>query len=144
MKSFEFSQHIDRSPEAVFDVLADPTRATAFLENITKSEKLTSGPIAVGTVFRETRLMGNKEATADLLVTAYEPHSYVGISSEAEGIKVVYNYRVSSEGDGSRVTWTCELDADGLRRMMLPIVASIMKKEDGAHLQKLKAHLESE
>jgi hypothetical protein len=36
----------------------------------------------------------------------------------------------------------CELDASGLRRMMLPMVASIMKKEDGDHLQRVKAYLE--
>ena len=39
--------------------------------------------------------------------------------------------------------WPCELQAGGLRRMMLPMVATIMKKEDGDHLQRLKAYIES-
>lgn len=143
MNGFEFDEHIAAPPQVVFDVLADPTRATAFLENITASEKLTDGPIGVGTRFLETRVVHGKEASAELFVSAYEPCAHVGISTEAEGITVEYRYRLAPEGEGTRLTWTCELRADGLRRLMLPMVAGIMKKEDGDHLQRLKAYLES-
>ena len=44
---------------------------------------------------------------------------------------MVYHYRLVPEGDGTRLTWSCELQAGGLRKMMLPLVATIMKKEDG-------------
>ena len=94
--------------------------------------------VPVGTVIRETRVVGGKTASADLVVDAYEPHTHVAISSAAEGITVLYHYRLSPEGDGTRLEWTCELEAGGLRKMMLPMVAAIMKKEDGAHLQSLK------
>ncbi|MCD2441871.1 SRPBCC family protein [Agromyces sp. SYSU K20354] len=143
MKGFEFNEHIERSPQDVFEVLSNPTRATEFLDNITASSKLTDGPIAVGTKFRETRVVNGKEASADLLVSAYEPNTQVSISTEAEGIKVEYHYHLSPDGGGTRLKWTCELEASGLRRMMLPMVAGIMKKEDGDHLRRLKAYLES-
>lgn len=143
MNGFEFHEHIAKTPKDVFEVLSDPTNATEFLDNITESKKLTDGPIGVGTSFRETRVVRGKEASADLLVSAYEPGTHFGISSEAEGIKVDYHYRLTPEGDGTRLTWTCELQASGLRKMMLPLVVSIMKKEDGDHLQRLKAYLEA-
>lgn len=142
MNGFQFSEHIARSPRDVFEVISNPTEATKFLDNIKESRKLTEGPIAVGTMFRETRVVGGKEASADLLVNAFEPNAHVGISTEAEGIKVDYHYRLSPEGDGTRLTWVCELEASGLRKMMLPMVAAIMKKEDGEHLQQLKTYLE--
>jgi len=143
MNGFEFSEHIARSPRDVFEVLSDPTRAVEFLDNITECRKLTDGPIGIGTRFRETRIVHGKEAGTDLLVSAYEPHSHVGISTEAEGIKVEYHYRLAPVGGGTHLVWVCELEARGLRRMMLPVVAGIMKKEDGGHLQKLKAYLEA-
>jgi len=143
MHGFEFNEHIARSPQDVFEVLSNPTKATEFLDNITGSRKLTDGPIAVGTKFRETRIVNGKEASADLLVSAYEPDTHVGISTEAEGIKVEYHYHLSPEGGGTRLKWTCELEASGLRKMMLPMVAGIMKKEDGDHLQRLKTYLEA-
>lgn len=143
MNGFEFNEHIARSPQDVFEVLSNPTKATEFLDNITGSRKLTDGPIAVGTMFREIRLVDGKEASADLLVSAYEPNTHVGISTEAEGIKVEYHYHLSPEGGGTRLTWTCELHASGLRKMILPMVAGIMKKEDGDHLRRLKTYLEA-
>jgi hypothetical protein len=143
MKAFEFSELIEAAPGRVFEVISNPSEATKFLENITQSTQLTEGPIGVGTVFRETRLMGGKEASADLTITAYEPDTRVGISTEAEGITVTYRYDLTPEGTGTRLTWLCELEASGLRKMMLPMVAAIMKKEDGGHLQELKTFLET-
>jgi len=144
MNGFRFSEHIDRPPRDVFAVISDPTQATRFLDNITESLKLADGPIAVGTVFRETRVVGGKESSADLVISAYEPDTHAGVSTEAEGIRVVYHYRLTPDGGGTRLEWTCDLEASGLRRMMLPVVAAIMKKEDGDHLRRLKAYLEAQ
>ncbi len=143
MNGFEFNEHIAKPPKQVFELISDLTNASKFLDNIKGSTKLTDGPIGVGTRFRETRVVGGKESSADLLVTAYEPNSHFGIRSEVEGIKVEYHYHLSPEAGGTQLRWVCELEASGLRKMMLPMVAGIMKKEDGDHLQKLKAHLES-
>lgn len=142
MKGFEFSEFIARPQREVFATISDPREAIGFLDNITASVKLTDGPIGLGTTFRETRLVGGKESSADLVITDFDPDSRVGIGVEAEGITVTYRYRLTPEGHGTRVDWACELEAGGLRKMMLPMVASIMKKEDGDHLQRLKAHLE--
>jgi uncharacterized protein YndB with AHSA1/START domain len=142
MNGFQFTAQIAGPPREVFEVISDPREATRFLDNITRSTKVTDGPIAAGTTFRETRVVGKSESTADLVITAYEPDTHVAVTSAAEGITVTYHYRLTPEGGGTRVEWTCELDARGLRRMMLPMVATIMKKEDGDHLQLLKAYIE--
>ncbi|WP_210481736.1 SRPBCC family protein [Naasia sp. SYSU D00948] len=143
MSGFTLEEHIARPPKDVFDVLADPTRATVFLDNIKESRRLTDGPISVGTAFRETRVVNGREATADLVVSVYEPDTHIGISTEAEGIRVTYDYRLVPDGEGTRLTWTCQLETGRLRRLMLPVVSAILRKEDGDHLQKLKAYLEA-
>lgn len=143
MNGFEFSEHISKPPKEVFTLISNPANGSKFVGNIKECKKLTDGPIGVGTQFRETRLMNGKEASTDLLVTAYESPTHFGISSQVEGIKVEYHYHLAAEAGGTRVRWVCELEASGLRKMMLPMVASIMKKEDGDHLQKLKAYLEA-
>jgi hypothetical protein len=40
------------------------------------------------------------------------------------------------------VDLVCEVKASGLKKLVLPMVASILKKEDGDHLQKVKDALE--
>jgi hypothetical protein len=55
----------------------------------------------------------------------------------------VYRYIFQPERDGTRVNLVCEIRAGGLKKLMLPLVASILKKEDGDHLQRLKMALEN-
>ncbi len=143
-KAFDVTEYIDRPPADVFAVLSNPTRGPEFLPNIKDCTQLTEGPIREGTRFRETRVINGREATAELEVITYHPNSSVRIGSEAGGIDVAYRYDLSSEGTGTRLTWTGELTASGLRRLLLPMITSILKKEDGDHLQKLKAFLEAD
>ena len=143
MKSFHFNEHIAQPPDTVFDVISDPREATEFLDGITASTKLTDGPITVGTTFRETRTVNGKVSSADLVITDLEPGTHIGVSTEAEGITVTYHYRLTPDGNGTRLDWECELHANGLRRMMLPVIAAIMKREDGDHLKRLKAYIET-
>lgn len=143
MMAFQFTEHIDRSPQEVFAVLADPTSAVEYVEGVVKSAKVTDGPLAVGSVIEETRRVKSKEATGQLRIVALDPPTAFAVASEAEGITATYLYRLHPDGNGTRIEWTCELAAGGLRRMMLPLVAAITKKEDGDHLARLKAYIES-
>jgi len=143
MIAFQFTEHIDRSPQEVFAVLADPTSAVEYVDGVVKSAKVTDGPLAVGSVIEETRRVKSKEATGQLRIVALETPTAFAVASEAEGITATYLYRLHPDGNGTRIDWTCELAASGLRRMMLPLVAAITKKEDGDHLARLKAYIES-
>ena len=143
MIAFQFTEHIERSPQEVFAVLANPTRAVEYVDGVVKSAKVTDGPLAVGSVIEETRRVKSKEATGQLRIVALDPPTAFAVASEAEGITATYLYRLYPDGHGTRIEWTCELAAGGLRRMMLPLVAAITKKEDGDHLARLKAYLES-
>lgn len=142
MSNFEMTEWINRPPQEVFDFISNPPNAAQYIENIQASHKVSDGPVGVGTVFSETRLINGKEATAELVVSRYDPPSSFGIGNETQGIQVNYTYRFAPEKGGTQVTWVCELEASGLKKMMLPMVAGIMKKEDGDHLQKVKAILE--
>ena len=68
MIAFEFTEHIDRSQQEVFAVLADPTRAVDYVDGVVKSVKVTDGPLAVGSVIEETRRVKSKEATGQLQI----------------------------------------------------------------------------
>lgn len=144
MIGFQFTEHIERSPQEVFAVLADPTRSVDYVDGVVHSAKVTDGPLAEGSVIEETRRVKGKESTGQLRIITLDPPSAFALTSEAEGIIATYHYRLRPDSTGTRIEWTCELEADGLRRMMLPLVAAISKKEDGDHLARLKAYIESQ
>jgi hypothetical protein len=61
-----------------------------------------------------------------------------------DGIETIYRYKLHPERHGTRIDLVCEIKASGLKKLMLPIVALVLKKEDGAHLQRLKQVLEEQ
>ena len=76
-------------------------------------------------------------------MSSYEPPLKYEIKNVTEGIETVYRYAFHPETDGTRVDLACELKAGGVKRLMLPMVVSILKKEDGDHLQRLKKVMEA-
>ncbi|MDX1435188.1 MAG: SRPBCC family protein [Anaerolineales bacterium] len=144
MAGFESKTVINRPIDEVFAIISDPTQGVNLVDNIIKCEKISDGPVGVGTRFMETRLMGGQEAQAELVIRAYNPPNQVTIGSDAEGVTANYHYKLAASGDGTEVHWECELQAVGLRRMMLPMLAGIMKIQDGDHLDKVKTALESQ
>ena len=143
MAGFNMNEWIARSPKEVFDFITASENAPKVVPSVKSMVKLTEGPVQVGTRYRETRLMNGKEAHAELEVVDYEPNQKYAMKNVTSGIKTVYRYTFHSEKDGTRVDLVCELSASGIKKLMLPLVASILKKEDGDHLQKLKRVMEN-
>ena len=142
MAGFILSEWIARPPKEVFDFITSSENAPKVVPSVKSMVKLTEGPVRAGTRYRETRLMQGKEQHADLEVVAYEPNQKYAMKNVTEGIETVYRYTFRPEANGTRVDLICEVKAGGLKKLMLPMVASILKKEDGDHLQKLKRALE--
>lgn len=142
MAGFTMSEWIARPPQEVFDFITTPDNAPQVAESVTSSVVLTEGPIRVGSRFRETRLMRGKEEHADLEVVTYEPSQKYAVKNLTEGIESVYSYAFRPEADGTRVDLVCEVNASGAKKLMTPMVAAVLKKEDGGHLQRLKKVLE--
>lgn len=142
MAAFHASEWIAASPEIIFAFISDVTNFPAVLPSVQHAEKLTEGSVGLGTRFRETRLMNGREATAEIEVTTYQPpHRYAATSTQ-HGITATYHYSFKAEEEGTRVDLQAEISADGLRKLMLPIVMQVMKKEDGDHLVYLKQAVE--
>jgi carbon monoxide dehydrogenase subunit G len=143
MAGFETSEWIAQPPEQVFGFLHDPDRAGQVVPSVIKLEKVTDGPVGVGTRFRETRLVRGDEHETELEVVQYEPPRAYGVRNVTNGIETVYTYRLAPEGGGTQITLQAEVKAGGLKAMMVPVVVSVLKREDGDHLQRLKTAVEN-
>ena len=142
MTGFNMNEWIARSPKEVFDFIASSDNAPKIVQSVTSMVKLTEGPVRVGTRYRETRLMHGKEQQAELEIVEFEPTQKYAMQNMTEGIETVYQYNFQPERDGTRIDLVCEVKAKGVKKLMLPLVVSILKKEDGDHLQRVKKVLE--
>ncbi|TFC06952.1 hypothetical protein E3O42_00790 [Cryobacterium adonitolivorans] len=143
MAGFTMSEWISRPPHDVLDFVTTPDNAPKIVPSVKNMVKITGGPIQVGTLYRETRVMRGKEEQAELEVVAYEPSQKYAVKNLTEGIETVYQYAFHPEATGTRVDLVCDITASGAKKLMVPMVAAVLKKEDGDHLQRLKMALET-
>ena len=142
MTGFNMSEWVTRPPKEVFDFITASENAPKIVQSVTGMVKLTEGAPRVGTRYRETRLMHGKEQHAELEIVEFEPARRYAVQNVTSGIETVYRYNIQPEKDGTRIDLICEDKAKGIKKLMLPLVAAILKKEDGDHLQRVKKVLE--
>jgi uncharacterized protein YndB with AHSA1/START domain len=142
MAGFNMSEWVARPPKEVFDFITASENAPKIVNSVTSMVKLTEGPARVGTRYRETRLMHGKEQQAELEIVEFEPARRYAMQNVTEGIETTYCYNFQPERAGTRIDLVCEVKASGIKKLMLPLVAAILKKEDGDHLQRVKKVLE--
>jgi hypothetical protein len=142
MAGFNMSEWVARPPKEVFDFISASENAPKIVESVTSMVKLTEGPVRVGTRYRETRLMHGKEQHAELEIVEFEPSRKYAMQNVTEGVEIVYRYDFQPEKDGTRIDLVCEVKASGVKKLALPLIVSILKKEDGDHLQRVKKILE--
>ncbi len=95
------TKRIEASPQRVFDIFADIERVPERVSGIKKLEKLTPGPVGVGTRFRETRVMFGKEATEEMYFSAFEPPNRYEVKCESHGAEYRSVYAFRPDGNGT-------------------------------------------
>jgi len=143
MAGFNQTERISRSPRDVFNFITASDNAPKVLPSVQSMVKLTEGPVRVGTRYRETRRMNGKEQYAELEVVACEPDQAYAMRNVTDGIETIYRYTLHPEAGGTRVDLACEVKAGGFKKLLLPMVVSMLKKEDGDHLRRLKKAMEN-
>jgi hypothetical protein len=144
MAGFTLTEWINESPDVVMAFALDPANAPQIMKNVVKMEQLSPGPLQVGTLYRETRLINGRPTTTHLKVTAYDKASrQYAVTAAQSGLTATYHYTFQPERTGTRITLICETQGQGFKKLIAPLFARILKKEDSNHLQNLKAAIEN-
>lgn len=104
MPGLTIKRRINVSPHETFVLFTDLAHAAENISGITKLEKLTEGPVGVGTQFRETRKIMNKEATEQMAFTAFEPGKSYRVECDSHGTSYMSTFRFDPVESGTEVT----------------------------------------
>lgn len=143
MAGFALSEWIACPPPRVFAFISEADNAPPIVPGVKSTVKLTEGPPQVGTRYRETRLIDAQEQQVELEVKEYAPPEVYAMQNVTDGFTTVYRYTLRPEREGTRIDLVCDVNAGGVKKLMLPLIASVLKKQDGAHLQTLKQVMEA-
>jgi|EndMetStandDraft_9_1072997.scaffolds.fasta_scaffold106889_2 carbon monoxide dehydrogenase subunit G len=129
MFGFSVDCHIAAPPDVVFARASDFRRGAETITAIAKMEMLTTGPIGVGTRFRETRMMFGREATEEMTITAFEPPKRYTLSAESHGSRYHTELSFAPDGQGTRMTMTFQgTPVTLMARIMSVLMKPMMKK----------------
>ena len=85
MTKITVNRTIRASQDLVFRTVADATLFAKAVPHVVKIAYLSDIKTGVGTRFRETRKMGNRETTTELRVTEYAENEYIRLVADSHG-----------------------------------------------------------
>ncbi|MBD3373552.1 hypothetical protein GF406_00820 [candidate division KSB1 bacterium] len=85
MTKITVSRTIRAPKDVVFRTVADATLFAKAVPHVTRIDYLSDIKTGVGTRFRETRKMGNRESITELRVTEYAENEYVRLVADSHG-----------------------------------------------------------
>lgn len=145
MAQFRASRMIKAPIDLVFQMISDIVRFSEAIPHITNIEFLSEVQSGVGTRFRETRLMGGKEATTELEITEFKENELVRFVSDTNG--TIWDTMMSVQELSGATQLNMKMDAKAYRfmsKVMNVMIKGMVQKALEADMDSLKEYCENE
>ena len=125
---------ISRPVEEVFDFVADERNEPHFNPRMLKSEKLSPGPIGLGTRFRaEMRMRGRgRPVVMTVEFTAFERPRRLASSTHMATMDIQGTLTFDPVPEGTRMRWEWNLKPRGLVKLLSSVVALMGRRQEEA------------
>ncbi|HYT77485.1 MAG TPA: SRPBCC family protein [Vicinamibacterales bacterium] len=144
MRSFTYSIHIDRDPQAVWAYMMDFSQAPRWRNLVRRIDVLTPGPLRVGSELRITVDVQGRQKQATSEIWAFEPARRFGMRNTEQNVTGVFGYTLEPDGSGTKMTFTCDIHPHGLMWLLLPLLLRGNRARYTQQLPNLKHELERE
>jgi uncharacterized protein YndB with AHSA1/START domain len=114
---------IDRPVEQVFDYVADQRNEPIYNPQMLQSEKITDGPIGVGTRFRATARAQRRTVEMLIEITEYDRPRRLGSRTAMASVDVNGGSTFEPVDGATRMSWSWEVSPHGPLRLLGPLVA---------------------
>jgi uncharacterized protein YndB with AHSA1/START domain len=133
---------IDRPLEEVFDFVADERNEPRYNSQMTRAEKISPGPIGVGTQFHS--VMTGLGGTADMTIefTAFERPKRIAETTHLSNMDIRGELLFERVPRGTRMTWTWDIQPRGLLMLMGPLIRLMGERQERTIWTGLKQVLE--
>jgi uncharacterized protein YndB with AHSA1/START domain len=132
---------IARPVEEVFDYLADARNEPAWLPGAERVEKLTDGPVGLGTRFRGRYARAGE---VELELVAYERPARVTFRASSRIVEFDDAVELSARGDATELRAVMLARPRGVMRLFEPLMARTMRRQFAANWAFLRDRLEAD
>lgn len=143
MIQFTTSRTINAPIETVFSAISDPTQFSKAVPHILNIEFLSDVKSGVGTKFRETRMMGKKEATTELEITECVENEHIRIVTESNGTLWDTVMSVKESGEQTQLNMAMDARTSGFfSNIMVKMIKGMIQKALEKDMDCLKEYCE--
>ena len=144
MINVEVSTVINRPIAEVFDFVANFENHPKWENNFQKVRLLNSTLNGVGTTYQCELTLPGQSATSKFEITEYEINKKISFNGEAVGpAKPKGSFLFESVVSGTKLTLLPRPEFRGLFRLLEPLMAGYIRKQNEEHLSTLKRLLEA-
>ena len=133
---------IDAPNETVFDFVADECNEPLYNPNMVRADKLTPGPIGVGTRFAAV-LARPRGTSVTIECTAFDRPRRLNSLSQTNGMDIEGNLTFTPEGHRTRLAWEWRLHPQGALRVLSPVLWFVGSRQERSNWTALKHYLEA-
>jgi uncharacterized membrane protein len=144
MINVEASTVIHRPIDEVFAFVANFENHPKWEMNFQSVKLLTSSPTGVGTTYQCELKLPGQSATSKFEITEYEVNKKISFEGEAAGpAKPKGSFLLEPVAGGTKLTLLPRPEFRGLFRLLEPMMAGYVRKQNEEHLSNLKRLLET-
>ncbi len=133
---------INRPLEEVFAFLSNLENNLKWRSGMIKAEKISDGPIGVGTTYRLINSLFGQQVEGEAVVTEYELNRKYATMNKS-GLPIKTQRMFEPVEGGTRVTFSVETELDGFFKLVEPLMASIGKRRLEADAVTVKKLIEA-
>ena len=126
MAKVKFSRRIECPRHEVFQLFSELDELPNRISGIKGVEKLTEGPVGIGTRFRETREMFGKQATEEMIFTDFQADETYTVECDSHGTHYRSVYQFEPVGDTTDVNIIFEVKPLSLKAKILAPLGWLM------------------
>jgi uncharacterized protein YndB with AHSA1/START domain len=116
---------LDQSRERAFDFFVDFRNEPAWNPDCVAVEKISDGPIGVGTTFTgKMKRMGPSESE----IVALDRPRYCSVVDRSRGAAGTFDFRFTPHDGGTRVEVTMRMQPRGPMRLLRPLMARMVRR----------------
>jgi hypothetical protein len=135
---------IDRAVAEVFDFVADECNEPTYNAQMRLAEKISEGPLGVGTQYRAEVVSGRRPVSMVIEFTEYERPRRLGSRTTMPSMDIAYTLTFEPVPDGTRMRWVGEIEPHGGLRLITPVVGWMGRRQELRIWTGLKGLLERE
>ena len=121
---------IDRPVEDVFDCVADECNEPRYNAQMRLAEKISDGPIGVGTQYRAEVVSGGRPVSMVIEFTAYERPRRLASKTTMSAMDIAYTLTFEPVPEGTRMRWLGAIEPHGMLKLMGPLVAWMGRRQE--------------